>query len=760
MSDRLNNAITKSPGTREVGAWVEGSVFQAIMRRRSWERRWYNNNWFDDGLHFRVMSKKTGQIIDHVQRQSGFIERAIPRASKQIRGIGALLLTPDYYPVVYPKRVIEDDFRNKVTGQVDQQAYQKEQQQAEETAKKQGIFLQTTWEDELQLDLKLSDMILLSLKNGISYLQVYTDPRTKRVTANVRDAFDVIHYGDRRELDDLPFVTVTEPMDFNEVITNPMFDEERRAEISPDNLYATSEIKEAYMRARMGSKLNAQGLNTVIVKETYMKEYLSDSNWDLAKKLGEETGAMEGKSKGDMIMRHCFTVGGVTLKDEYIDYDNYPFAELRMESGYLYQVPVMERFIPLNKSQDIVTTRIEKWINTMVTGIYRVRKGENLIINNLPGGQKVEYEGTPPDQMQITSVGTTPFQFMEMTDKYIEEQGISSNNVSQLPNNIANNTIENIQQQEYTNLRFATARLKACVTRIGELCMERADKEYIKPVEVSYKEDNKVNYFSVIGTRGKKAHDKVSKHLPNDIITLNRKAKIRVEADQGFGLTQDGRRQAMNDLMKTMTQLYQEGFLAPQAMSMLVKRYVEEYGYGSTEEFMDAVEQGVTQGQMSQTQINQMKIALLQVLKDTKTAGTDHEKALVESTKVGTLQTMKDVGLLDSLNNQGKTNIEVDDLVKLYKDAPDDLRRQIEQKLGLQPSASEPISPSQADSAHKLHEVVKGSHEMAMNEATQKLAERQQQSSEQQAGAQNDLAQQQQQLAEKQAAQPQATASE
>ena len=87
--------------------------------------------------------------------------------------------------------------------------------------------------------------------------------------------------------------------------------------------------------------------------------------------------------------------------------------------------------------------------------------------------------------MQIGSVGATPFQFMEMTDKYIEEQGISSNNVSQLPNNIANNTIENIQQQEYTNMKFATARLKACVTRIGELIMERGDKDYVKPVEIS-----------------------------------------------------------------------------------------------------------------------------------------------------------------------------------------------------------------------------------------------------------------------------------
>jgi len=84
------------------------------------------------------------------------------------------------------------------------------------------------------------------------------------------------------------------------------------------------------------------------------------------------------------------------LKDEYIDYDNYPFAELRFESGYLYQVPIMERFIPLNKSQDIVVTRIEKWINTMVTGIYMKRKGENMILSNISGGQQIEYEGTPP----------------------------------------------------------------------------------------------------------------------------------------------------------------------------------------------------------------------------------------------------------------------------------------------------------------------------------------------------------------------------
>lgn len=712
MSTYSNNAILNSPDSRAVGKLVEDMNFQAIMRRRSWERRWYNTNWFDDGLHFRAMSKRTGQIIDHVQRNSGFIERAIPRASKQIRGIGALLMTPNYYPVVYPERVTEEDFRDKTTGQVNQQAYQAEQEGAKQNARKQGVFLQTTWEDDLHLELKLADMILLSAKNGISFLQVYTDPHTKRICGTVHDAFDIIMYGDRRELDDLPFITKTQSMDFNEVMTNEDFDEEKLKEISPDNLYATSELKEAYMRARYGSKLNAQNLNTVIVRETFMKEYLSDDNWKQAVELGQENGAMEGKSKGDMIMRHPFSVGGVTLKDEYIDYDNYPFAELRFESGYLYQVPLMERFIPLNKSQDIVVTRIEKWINTMVAGIYTVRKGENMIISNIPGGQKVEYEGTPPQQMNISSVGSTPFQFMELTDKYIEEQGISSNNISQLPSNVANNTIENIQQQEYTNMKFAIARLKDCVTRIGELCMERGDKEYIKPVEISYKEDNKVNYFSVIGTRGKKAHEKINSKLPHDIVTLNRKAKIRVEADTGFGLTQDGRRKAMGELMNQMVALYKEGFIGADAMALLVKRFVEEYGYGSTEEFMEAIERGVTQGQMSQQQITQMKVAIAQVLKDTKSAGPAMDQQLVDSTKLGTMHALKDAGLLDQLKDEGKQNIEVDDLVKLYDSAPPDVRSQILIKLGLQPSQEENITLDQAKTAKELHTIVKGNHEM------------------------------------------------
>ena len=741
-----NTFRLNSPNSDQIGKIVEDMAFQALMRRRPHERRWYNNNFFDDGLHFRILSQKTGQIIDHVDKVGGFVERALPRASKQIRGIGALLLTPEYYPVVYPARMSEEDYRNKVTGQVDQQRYQQAQDYAKHEAKKRGIFLTTTWEDDLELPISLAQMIILASKHSVSWYQVFNDPETKRITGQVYDAFDIICYGDVDDEEKLPFITKTAAWDFNEVLASPIFDEDKLKDLSPDNIYATSEIKNAYMRGRYGSKQNAQSLNTIIVKETFIKEYLSDDNWKQSIELSKETGAMEGKSKGDVIMRHPWSAGGVTLLDECIDYDNYPFVPLRLEPGLLYSVPLIERFIPLNKSQDVVVTRLEKWINTMVVGMWMQRKNENFQLSNVAGGQVVKFETTPPEQMAVGNVGNTPFQYMEMIDKYIEEQGLTATNPMNLPSGVANSTIENLQQQEYSNMKFATLMLKKCVTKIGQLIMERGDKEIVKPQEITYMEDEKPQYFSVIGSRGKSLHKKINRELPKDIITLDRKAKIRVEADSGMGLTQDGRRQAMQTLMEQMTNLYKEGFLGPQAMSLLVKRFIEEYGFGSTSEFMEAIEQGVTQGQMSQTQIQQMQIALLQVLKDTKSAGPLMDKQLTDSTKLGTLQAMKDVGLLDQLGQEGKQNIEVDDLVKLYKDAPDDLRRQIEQKLGLQPSVSEPIAPSQADSAHKLHQIVKGTKE-------QELSQRQQEHTEDQAGQQQQLAERQQDASENQAEQ-------
>ncbi len=716
--------LTSNASSDEMGQAIEEMVTTAITRRRAHERRWYDNNFFDDGYHFRIVSKKTGRVIDTVNKQSGYVERAIPRASRQIRGVTNLLFSAEPYPVVYPKRVSQAEFMDPISGQFNQEAYQQAMETAKNVAKKQGIWLSNNWTEEQELDVKMLDMIIKAMKNSVSWLEVYSDPDKQKIITNVYDAFDVICYGDVDDERKLPFITKACSMSLAEIKSSPIFDPAKVARLQPDNKYATSEVKDAYMRARYGAKVGDGKNGDLQVKETFIKEFLNDDNWERAVKLGAENGALEGKSKGDTIMRHVFSAGGVTLKDEYVDYDEYPLIPFRMEPGPLYQVPYIERFIPQNKSVDVVVTRLEKFVNAMVVGVYQKRKGENMQISNIPGGQLLEYETTPMTQMGVSNPGNTPFNVLSMLNQFIDEQGASTSAVNQLPQGVKSGVaIESLKATEYANLKIPTLMLKQTMKRIAEAMLERADKDYLKPVEVSSIEDGEPDYFDVIGERGMKVHEKMGEKLPEDIVPLSKNTKVRIEIEPGLGLTQDGKRQAMKEISEYMMAMYKEGFLNPEAMQLFTKRFVETYGYGTTTELMESIENGIAGGQMTDNQIKQIQIALVQAMKDAGVIGPSGDKRLVDASKIGTLQSMKDAGLLKGQGKEGANAMEVDQkmrdtLTKIYDDAPPDIRRQIEQALGMQPSQEEDISPKQADTLAKVEGVNRDNNQQTIDAET------------------------------------------
>jgi hypothetical protein len=676
-----------SPNSDKIGSLIEQMNKDALTRRRTHERRWYDNNFFDDGYHFRFVSKKTGRVVDTLNRSNGYIERAIPRASKQIRGVANLLFTPEYYPVVYPERITREKFFDPNTQQYDEEGYKQTLDLYKRIARLRGVYLSTMWEDELDLPLKLIDMLLLAAKNSIAYIQVYTDAQGK-LCAYVFDAFDLIHYGDKKWLNELPFMTKACPWDLNEVKSSPMFDPSKIVKLDPDNQYATSEIKNAYMRARFGTRGDNENQNTIIVRETFIQEYLTDENWKQAIKLSAETGAMEGKSKGDMIMRHPFSAGGVTLKDEYVNYDSYPFAEFRYEPGYLYQAPLIERFIPLNKSLDVVVTRLEKWINAMVVGVYMQRKGENFQINNFPGGQKIEYETTPPTQMQTATTGQTPFAFLDIIDKYIEEQGASTFTLNKLPAGVtANAAFESSQQREYMNMKVATKMLKKTITDIAKLTLERTHKDMIEPQEIEHKEDGKPEYFTVIGKAGYQAQQKVNNSIPDDIVVIDKDVKVRVEIEPGLGLTMAGKRESMNTVITKAIELTTAvpGSIPPEALQMMIKRFLETFGWGSTQELMETMEEGMSMQELTEEQITRLKIALAETMKDLGVVGKEADDRLVDSTKLGTLEAMKDAGLLDDLGKKEEPEQPERNKVSIaYKDLPADGKAQAASLAGIQ----------------------------------------------------------------------------
>lgn len=650
--DNIAKELSRT-STPSIGKAVEELVTDAVTRRRGHERRWYDNNYFDDGFHFRVISRKTGRVVDHAYQNAGYVERAIPRASRHIRAVANLLFAAEPYPVVYPDRMDKSKYVD-FNGQFNQQQYEADYQKGKDIAKKRGIFLTNEWENQ-ELNIKLIDMILLAAKNSVSWLQVYSDPDEQEIHTDVYDAFDVIVYGDQRDYQKLPFITKTCPMQLSEIMKSSLFDPARVKELTPDNKYATSEIKDAYMRARYGTKVTENKNGTIIIKESFLKEVLNDENWKGAVQSGESTGAMEGKSKGDDIMRHVFSAGGVTLKDEYVDYDEYPLIPLQFEPGPLYQVPFIERFIPQNKSLDVIITRLEKWVNAMVVGVYQKRKGETFQVSNFPGGQMVEYETTPLTQMQNGSVGATPFNVIDMLNKFTDEWGASTAGGINAPAGVKSGVaIESIKATEYANLKIPTLMLKKTITEISSIMLERAEKDYLEPKEQTDIQDGEPDYFDVIGQRGYDLSQKINKPLPTGIVPISKDVHFRIEIEPGLGLTMEGKREAMQQIINYMLQLSEGGFVTQEAIKMVVKRFLESFGYGSTSEFMEAMDTGTTKEDMTNDQITKLKIAIIEALKDAGAVGPEMEKRLVDSTKVGVVEALQDTGLTDGMGGTNK----------------------------------------------------------------------------------------------------------
>lgn len=626
----------------------------AESQRRFFERRWYDNNFFDDGKHFRYVSRSTGKIVDLSDKtQVNIPTRAIPKASRQIRGIANLLMQPEYVPVVYPEKVSASNYgegqQDPQTGQTQPDPdYTKAKESAKKSAKQIGHWLQEEWKEQ-HLEEKLIQMILLTAKHGVSFLQVWPDPVKEKLRTQVYDAFDIYLIGSLTSIYESPFLIKGVPMLISEIKANELFDSEQTAKITPDNKYSSSEIKEAYMQSRFGQERKSDNAATLLLKECFIKEYLDDENKEQARALSKDTGALDGKKKGDIIMRHTFVAGGLTLHDEYLPLSEYPFIDFRLEPGPIYQTPLIERFIPANKTLDIVMSRLEKYINTMTVGIYQHRKGEDFDITNRAGAQILEYKTTPLQQMDLQNVPSHVFQFINEINSIIEEQGASTSALNQLPSGVKSGVaIENLKATEFANLKISSMQLKETIRNISERMIQLASHYFQKSQTVMRLEDGEPEYFDIIGARSIKRREKLNKEYPGtfeapDATVIGDDVRVDIEIETGLGFTMEGKKSSMQQIINYIQVLAQQGLISTEAVKEITKRFLEVFQYGNTQEFMEAFDKGLTTSQMSEDQLNQMKIAMGEVIKDTGLAGKDKDEADIQKNKIGAVEALKDL---------------------------------------------------------------------------------------------------------------------
>lgn len=631
----------------KIASVIDELVQNESRKRQSFERRWYDNNFFDDGFHFRYVSRETGKIVDlSNKRKGGDPLRAIPKASRQIRGVANLLSGPRYVPVVYPEKVSIRDYPNQQmdpqTGQMKYVEYEAAKQEAKIRAQKIGSWIEKEF-DAQGIEEKIILMMILAAKHGVSYLKIYPDPIDEKICSSVCDAFDVYLQGDVQDEEDSPFITFTKQELISRIKANEYFDKEQLEMISPDNKYASSEIKEAYMQTRFGTKFASDHTATLIQKETYLKEYVSDANKQkIVTDLGD---AAKSIKMGDQVIRKVFSAGGITLYDKYTDLTEYPIISFRYEPGPMYQVPFIERFIPANKTLDSIVSRVEAYANTMGVGIYQKAKGENYSISNIPGGQIIEYTARPLQQMQIAPLPSFMFNLINLLEKFIEEQGAATASLGQLPEGVRSGVaIESLKSTEYANLQIATQQVKKTVKKIATRMIDQAANVFLKPQTAMILEKGEPNYFDIIGEKGRKLYEKMDlQDEIYDAVVLKKNQHIDIEVESGLGFTQDGKKQTMQQLTTFFLELAKIGYIKPEVMKVVVEKLLEVYQFGSTQEFLDTLDDSMKDTGIAEEDIMKMKVAMAETLKETGVAGPDQENTQVNSTKVGVVQALKDL---------------------------------------------------------------------------------------------------------------------
>lgn len=596
--------------TAQIAQRIESIVQNYQSQRKPFERRWYNNNFFDDGYHYRFVSRTTGRIVDLNKANDTFIPyRAIPKASRQIRGIANLLIANEPFPVVYPEKINAADFMSN------QQAYQKARQTNKTIAKRTGQWIEKMWKD-LEIFQQIVQMVILSAKHGVSYMQVYS--KDDDIATNVYDAFEVYLNGSLPSIYDCPVIVKACPTLVADIKANEDFDEEQREELTPDNKYASSEIKEAYMRARYGNVVPTDTTVSLILKEAFIKERVDEYNKDKIKKdLQDDSKSFE---EGDTIIRKIYECSGIWLYDKYTNSPDYPFVDFRFEPGPIYQVPLIERFIPANKSLDAVMSRVERHIGTMAVGAWLKRRGENFKISNMAGGQVLEYQTTPPVQATVQGFPSEIFAYINQINSIIEEQGATTSALGNVPSGVKSGVaIESLKASEYANMKIATSQLKSTVKRISEKMLDIASSDYMDPKTVYRMDGEEPDYFDVIGEEGMKKYENVANKKgamiqKPDAIPLKKDYKVEIEIQSGMGYTEEGKRNTMIQIIDYMTKMSQLGMVNPQSVQVVLNRFLEIFQFGNTAEFMQALEEGTQP--LTQTQIQQMKIALMEVVRD------------------------------------------------------------------------------------------------------------------------------------------------
>jgi len=88
--------------------------------------------------------------------------------------------------------------------------------------------------------------------------------------------------------------------------------------------------------------------------------------------------------------------------------------------------------------------------------------------------------------------------------------------------------------------------------------------------------------------------------VPQGIVPIRKEIKVDIEVESGLGFTAEGKKATMQQIAQFMIQLAQAGLLTQPAVQEVVRKFLEIFQFGATQEFMEAMEQGTQANKLSE----------------------------------------------------------------------------------------------------------------------------------------------------------------
>lgn len=509
--------------------------------RKKFEARWYIASAFYDGFHFSWGKQDNDGNWIQTPTPKGKVLRMIPKAKKHLNGIRNMMLKIRLKPVVYPDKQVLYDMSD------DPEAIKAE----EEQAAKVGSYVDHKMMEELKLMTHRKKLIRYAQLYGHSFIQLINNG-DGNYELEVLDPFEMSVPFGINQIKDVACKHVSKRL--SELKENKKYDQDalKTIEASLSGKYSDSKFKESMLSEKYGNAPD----DLVLIDELYK---VVDGKVIIKSYIGQEL-VKEEKTNLTRISTSMFV-----WDDES------------------YQTSLMEDFMPLNRSYDMLVSKLEHKAKKIDTGRILMQKRETMKPVTTNDGEIIRYSRIKPEIMQESQIGQAFISILQNLESDMREQGVAISTGGDIPAGVkAWRAIEALKENDYNGIGQQIENLQDCLTDLAEKFVDMVASELVTTEVVQVPkadEQGKTEVFGVIGKQGAE----VMQNKPDSLVVVDPNRKVKVEMESTLGYTEEGKRGIILELI--------EAQLLPAEMA------IEMLRFGNTRDIIKKLEEQQTKGQ-------------------------------------------------------------------------------------------------------------------------------------------------------------------